>query len=284
MAFETVLYEKIDKVARITLNRPEVRNAENQQMTREIQEAFKLAEADDDVTVIILAGAGKDFSSGHDMGSPAARAEMAKETPKPGLEGQMNSENSRWLAGPMYIRDILKPTIAQVQGHAIMGGFLLASMCDLIVASEDATFQDMGVRFGVPSVEYFSHPWDLGIRKTKELLFTGDPMTAQEAKQLGMVSRVVPRENLEEETMNLAKRIALGQPFALKLCKMACNATMDIMGFRNSMLPQFLLHQLGHANARLNPVNTGARYETGQGSVKDAIKARDKAYDEQNKE
>jgi enoyl-CoA hydratase/carnithine racemase len=119
------------------------------------------------------------------------------------------------------------------------------------------------------------------MRKTKELLFTGDPMTAQEAKQLGMVNRVVPRENLEEETMNLAKRIALGQPFALKLCKMACNATQDIMGFRNSLLPQFLLHQLGHANARLNPVNMGARYETGQGSVKDAISARDKAYDEQ---
>lgn len=253
MAFETVLYDKIDKVAKITMNRPEVRNAENQQLSREIQEAFKMAEADEDVRVIILAGAGPDFSSGHDLGTPAARAEMEKNPPQPGLEWGMNMETWRWLEGPLYIRDIPKPTIAQVQGHAIMGGFLLASMCDIIIASEDATFQDMAVRFGVPSVEYFSHPWELGIRKAKEFLFTGDPITAQEAWQAGMVNRVVPREKLEEETMNLAQKIAQNHPFALRLVKMSCNATQDIQGFKPSMLPQFLFHQIGHAHARENP-------------------------------
>lgn len=253
MAFETVLYEKFDHVAKITMNRPEVRNAESQQLSREIQEAFKVAEADDDMRVIILAGAGPDFSSGHDLGTPAARAEMEKNPPQPGLEGQMNMENWRWLEGPLYIRDILKPTIAQVQGHAIMGGYLLASMCDLIIASEDATFQDMAVQFGVPSVEYFSHPWELGIRKAKEFLFTAEPMAAQEAWRLGMVNRVVPREKLEEETMTLAQKIAANQPFALRLVKMACNATQDIQGFKQSLVPQFLLHQIGHAHARENP-------------------------------
>ncbi|MFC1896737.1 enoyl-CoA hydratase [Thermodesulfobacteriota bacterium] len=280
MAFQTVLYEKLDKVAKITLNRPEVRNAESQTMSREWQEAFKMAEADPEVRVIVLAGAGPDFSSGHDMGTPQARAEMEENPPQPGLQWPMDMEWGRWLNGAMYVRDIWKPTIAQVQGHCIMGGLILATMCDLIIASEDATFQDMGVRFGVPAVEYFSHPWDMGTRKAKEFLFTGDPITAQEAMQIGMVNRVVAREKLEEETMNLAKRIALGHPFALRVVKMACNATQDIQGFKQSMLPQFLLHQMGHAHAREVPDYMPARAPREKGgSVKDLIRSRDRAYE-----
>jgi len=254
-------------------------------MSREIQEAFKMAEADDEVRVIVLAGAGPDFTSGHDMGSAAARAEMAKSTAKPGVEGQMLTEMWRWLEGPLYIRDIPKPTIAQVQGHCIMGGFLLATMCDIIIASENATFQDMGVRFGVPSVEYFSHPWELGTRQAKEFLFTGDPITAQEAWRLGMVNRIVPLEKLAEETMNLAQRIALNNPFALRLVKAACNATQDIQGYKNSMLHPFLLHQLGHANARMNPDYIPAlkgRFGGGDiTSVKDFVKNRDKEFEKE---
>ncbi len=269
MGFKTVIYEKADSIARITMNRPEVRNAETALMSQEILDAFKMAEADNEVKVIVLAGAGMDFSSGHDLGSPAAIAERQQNPPLPGVEGMVNSEMKRWLQAPLYVRDIPKPTIAQVQGHCIMGGMLLATMCDIIIASEDATFQDMGVRFGTPSVEFFSHPWELGTRKTKEMLFTGDPIPAHEAWRLGMVNRVVPREKLEEETMKLARRIALNHPFALKVVKMACNAAQDVQGYRASLLPAFLLHELGHANARLDPnyIPSVGRMMRGEGRI-----------------
>ncbi len=281
MAYSTVLYEKIDRVAKITLNRPEYRNAESITMSREIQAAFKEGEADEGVRVIVLAGAGKDFSSGHDLGTPEAQAERAKDTTprEQTLEAQLIRETWRWLDGPLYIRDIPKPTIAMVQGHCIMGGLILATMCDLIIASEDATFADMAQRFGTPAVEYFSHPWDLGVRKAKQLLFTADPITAQEAHRLGMVNEVVPREKLEEETMKLANKIALAHPFALRIAKMSCNAAQDLQGFRNSQLLPFALHQLGHAYGRENPdyLPTG-RIQRGSMSVKDWIEARDKPY------
>lgn len=286
MDYKTVIYEKIDRVAKITMNRPEYRNAESIQMSKDIQAAFKQGEADEDVRVIVLAGAGKDFSAGHDLGTPEARAEreQSPSNPQHTIEDQFVREAWRWLDGPLYIRDIPKPTIAMVQGHCIMGGFILATMCDLIVASEDASFVDMGQRFGTPAVEYFSHPWELGVRKAKEFLFTAEPITAQEAWRLGMVNRVVPRENLEEETMNLANKIALAHPFALRIAKMSCNATQDMQGYRNSMLNPFVLHQLGHAYGRENPdyLPTG-RVQRGKMSVKEWIEARDKPYRDEKK-
>ena len=286
MSWETVLYEKTDGVAKIIMNRPEVLNAESTLMSKELQEAFKVAESEDDVRVIILAGAGSDFSSGHDIGSPpewAARQEKTAQDlahNKGRVEAGMLEEQWRFLDGPMYIRDIWKPTIAQVQGQCFMGGFMLACMCDLIMASEDATFTDMGQRYGVPSVEYFCRPWELGIRKAKEFLFTCQPISAEEAWRLGMVNHVVPREQLEEETRKMANQIALGHPFALKVIKMACNATQDIQGFKPSMLPSFLLHQLGHAYTAQNPDHypSSAGQRRDGSSIKEQIIERDKAW------
>ena len=277
MAFETILYEKLDNVAKITMNRPEMRNAENRQMSKELAEAFSMAEEDDEIRVIILAGEGPSFSSGHDMGSPAAIAESKKHRIRIGTIEQWRHEENRWLKFCLRVRDMEKPTIAQVQGYCIMGGMMLATMCDLIIASEDARFADMAVRMGGPAIEYFTHPWELGIRKCKEFLFTGDYIDAQEAWRLGMVNRVVPREKLEEETMNLAKRIALQNPTALKFAKLAVNDTQDFMGFRHSINSLFKMHQLAHAYWVTDPQLSPRSRQAAPG-VREYLKARDEKF------
>ena len=278
MDFVTVIYEKGNGIAKITLNRPEVRNAENRQMSREILEAFKLAEEDNEVRVIVLAAAGTSFSSGHDLGSPAAIAEGQKE-PVNTTMGRYEHEEERWLKSWLYVRDLDKPTIAAVQGYCIMGGFMLATMCDIIIASEDAKFADMAVRMGGAAVEYFSHPWELGVRKCKELLFTGDYIDAQEAWRLGMVNRVVPCERLEEETMNLANKIALQKPHALKLAKQAINYTQDLMGFRESLHYLFNIHQLSHAYGALDP-SLSVLASRGNKGLKEMLTERDKKFEQ----
>ena len=277
MTLETVLYEKSNGVAKITLNRPAVRNAENRQMSREVLEAFKMAEEDNEVRVIVLAAAGSTFSSGHDLGSQAAIAENQQNPINPTM-GRYEHEEERWLKSWLHVRDIDKPTIAAVQGYCIMGGFMLATMCDLIVAADDAKFADMAVRMGGAAVEYFSHPWELGFRKCKEFLFTGDYIDAQEAYRLGMVNKVVPLAKLEEETMNLANKIALQQPHALKLAKQAVNYTQDLMGFRESLQYLFNIHQLTHAYGALDP-SLSVLASRGNKGLKDMLAERDKKFE-----
>jgi enoyl-CoA hydratase len=144
----------------------------------------------------------------------------------------------------MRWRDLPKPTIAQVQGYCIMGGMMIASACDLIIASEDAQFADRAVKWGGAHVQYFSMPWDFGPRKTKEYLFTGDFISAAQAERAGLVNRVVAREKLEEETMALAQRIAERDPYALKLAKASVNETQDAQGWRQAMENAFKNYML----------------------------------------
>ena len=271
MEFETLIYEKMENIVKITMNRPEVRNAENVKMSGEIADAFHLAEADDDVKVIILAGAGPSFSSGHDLGSPAAQAEREKNPMVLGSRDHYVNEENRWLKSCLHIRDIPKPTIAQVQGHCIMGGLMLATICDMIIAADNAQFAEYAVRMGGAGVEYFSHPWELGMRRCKEFLFTAEPIDAQEAWRVGMVNRVVPLDSLEEETMNLAKKIALQSASALKFAKMSVNYTQDLMGFKSAIQYFYNVHQLTHAHRSLESVSP----QEGRGSVRDYIKSRD---------
>ena len=161
--------------------------------------------------VIILAGAGKHFSAGHDLGSPQEMADQ-KKNPVEGFKGEYRRLFERFFENTMRWRDMPKPTIAQVQGYCIMGGMMIASACDIIIASDDAQFADRAVKWGGSHVQYFSMPWDFGPRKTKEYLFTGDFISAADAEKAGLVNRVVPREKLEEETMALAQKIAERDP------------------------------------------------------------------------
>lgn len=239
MEWKTLLYEKTGPVLKITANRPDVLNAQSRVLLLELDDAFKLAAEDDDVRAIILAGAGKHFSAGHDIGSAEELEDQKKHPIGPGMPENMKRLSYLYLELCLRWRDVPKPTIAQVQGYCIMGGLMIASCCDLIIASEDALFADRSVRWGGPHVQYFSMPWELGPRKAKEHLFTGDYLTAQEALRLGLVNRVVKREELEEETMKLAQRVALQDPFALKMAKASVNQTMDIQGHRHSMETAF---------------------------------------------
>lgn len=277
MEWKTLLYEKNDGVLKITTNRPHALNAQSRVMILELDEAFEAAAADESVRVIIVAGAGKHFSAGHDIGS-AEELEDQKEHPVgPGIPENLKRLSQLYLEPCLRWRDVPKPTIAQVQGYCIMGGLMLASCCDIIIASEDALFVDRSVRWGGSHVQYFSMPWDLGPRKAKEYLFTGDYLDAQEAMRLGLVNRVVKREELEEETMTLARRIALQDPFALKMAKASVNQTMDIQGHRQSMEAAFNNYMITIPHRQsLGTYGPGAW----AGGVQEQIKKRDQKFDD----
>lgn len=258
MAYETIRYETpADGVARIVLAREAQRNAQSKRMTYELNEAFDRAAAENDVKVIVLAADGPHFSSGHDLRDKTEMSEYDTISTwggfdKPGAEGRQSREEEIYFGMCWRWRNIPKPTIAQVHGKTLAGGLMLVWVCDLIIASEDATFSDPVVAFGVNGVEYFGHPWEFGVRKAKELLFTGGILSAREAQSLGMVNHVVPREELEDFTLSLAKRITERPSMGLRLAKESCNQAQDAQGFWTALRAAMSLQQLGHThNAEL---------------------------------
>jgi enoyl-CoA hydratase len=257
-----IKYEILDegKIARITLDRVESRNAQNRGLLVELDEAFVHAEQDDQVRVVILAGAGPMFSSGHDLGSKGA---IAEQTPGPdfhptyggngatrnGSEAIMLQEWHYFFQNTLRWRNLRKITIAQVHGNVYAAGLMLMWACDLIVAAEDTRFADVvGTRLGMCGVEYFAHPWEFGPRKTKELLLTGDCIEVQEAHSLGMVSKIFPTDDVAERTLEFARRIAELPTMTALLIKESVNQTVDNMGFYNSLQACFTLHELNHAH------------------------------------
>jgi enoyl-CoA hydratase len=250
----TVRYETpAAGVARIVLAREAQRNAQDKRMTYELNDAFDRAARDNAVKVIILAADGPHFSSGHDLRDRASMSEFAPVSTfggfdKPGAEGRQAVEEEIYFGMCWRWRNIPKPTIAAVQGKVIAGGLMLVWVCDLIVASDDATFSDPVVAFGVNGVEYFGHPWEFGVRKAKELLFTGGTIGAEEARQLGMVNRVVPRAELASHTLALAERIAQRPAMGLRLAKQSVNQAQDAQGFWSALQAAMSLQQLGHSH------------------------------------
>lgn len=242
--YTTLLQQRSGPVLKITTNRPEVLNAQSRILLEELDDAFLRAVDDAQVRVIILAGAGKHFSAGHDLGSPQEMEDQKKTPLEPGFKGEYRRLWERFFENTMRWRDLPKPTIAQVQGYCIMGGMMIASACDLVIASEDALFADRSVGWGGAHVQYFAMPWDLGARKAKEYLFTGDFITAHQAEKAGFVNRVVPRADLEEETMALAQRIAERDPFGLRIAKASVNETLNAQGWREAMEGAFKNYML----------------------------------------
>ena len=240
-------------VARIHLARPDKRNAQDPRMLRELDDALTAAARDDTVRVIILAADGPDFSAGHDLrcgfhldGEPSVR--VGGDYAASGIEGHMAFEDEMYLGLSLRWRAIDKPTIAQVQGRVIAGGLMLVWPMDLIVASDDATFSDPVVAFGVNGAEYFAHAYELGHRRAKYLLYTGGSIDAAEALDIGMVAEVVPRDELEDRTLELAVRIAGRSRIGLKLAKRSLEACRDQQGFETTMRTAFGYHQVGHAH------------------------------------
>lgn len=254
---ETILYERpASRVARIVLNRPEARNAQSMRLLYELNAAFDRAAQDDGVSVVILAANGPHFSSGHDLRErDAVDVVEAHERVGTwcgfgcaGAEGHMAVEKEMYLGLSERWRNLPKPTIAQVQGKVIAGGLMLVWPCDLIVAADDAQFQDNTVSMGVAGAEFFNHPFEVGVRTAKEMLFTSDFFSADDLHRLGMVNHVVRRDELESFTLQLASRIAEKPLFALRLAKEAVNVAQDNQGRHNAMQTSFALHQLCHSH------------------------------------
>jgi enoyl-CoA hydratase len=250
---EHILYEVRDRVAVITLNRPQQRNAQNKQLLVELDRAWDMAAEDKNVRCIVLKANGPHFSAGHDIARDetyaAKVAEALGDVDTRGLMQLHTWEGKYYLGFCRKWRDINKPSIAAVQGACIAAGLMLAWPCDLIIAAENAKFSDPVALMGIGGVEYHGHTWEFGPRKAKEMLFTASSITAEEARQLGMVNKVVPLESLEGEAMAMANKIAQMHPFALAMAKRAVNQTLDVMGQYAALQSVFDIHQLGHGSA-----------------------------------
>lgn len=250
-----ILYEVVDHVAWVTMDRPDFNNAQNGQMTYALDDAFNRAVQDDDVRVIVLAGNGKHFSAGHDIGTPGRdvhkhfenRLMVPGHVNKPAAELLYTREQEQYLGMCRRWRDIPKPTVAMVQGACIAGGLMLAWVCDLIIASDDAFFQDPVNRMGIPGVEYFAHAFELPPRVAKEFLLLGERMSAERAQQFGMVNRIVSREALRDEVAAVAAKLAAQPRLGNWLTKQAVNHVEELRGKRTAMDAVFHMHHFAHA-------------------------------------
>ncbi len=274
--YKYVTYETVDDgmIARIMLNRPEVRNAQSRALLVELNDAFLRAERDDTVRVVIFGGNGKMFSAGHDLGTADFLAEREPGErqhesyringgTRLGAERRMLQEWHYFFDNTRRWRDLRKITIAEIHGTVYAAGLMLMWACDLIVCSEEVVFADVvGTRLGMCGVEYFAHPWEFGARKTKELMLTGDSLDVDEAHRLGMVSKVFKREELSEKTLEFARRIAALPTMAALLIKESVNQTQDNQGFFNALQACFTLHQLNHSHwAEIHPDKMAAAKE-----------------------
>ncbi len=260
--YRFVTYETLDEgtIARIMLNRPEARNAQNRGMLVELHDAFLRAEADDTVRVVILGGNGPMFSAGHDVGSKVQRSEYmpgpdqhpsftVNGGTRKGAESLMLQEWHHYFENTRRWRNLRKITVASVHGDVYAAALMLMWSCDLIVAADNTRFTDVvGTRLGMCGVEYFAHPWEFGARKTKELMLTGDTLSVEEAHQLGMVSKIFPADELADKTLEFARRIAQVPTMAALLIKESVNQTQDNQGFYNSLNACFTLHELNHSH------------------------------------
>ena len=248
MDTEFVKYQAENGIAVITLDRPQAANAQSPKVLKELDEAWSIADEDEDVRVIVLCSEGKHFSSGHDMVSPRDPELSAKR-----VDGILSVdtfyewEQCGYLHYSKRWRDIVKPSIAAVQGKCIAAGLMLCWPCDLIIAAENAEFSDPVGLIGMPGVEYIAHPWEFGPRIAKQILFTASSISAKQARQCGMVNEVVPLDELMTRTMEIATTIAAMDPWGVRLAKRAVNNAMDTMGFSNSIEANFDIHQLGHS-------------------------------------
>jgi enoyl-CoA hydratase len=248
--YTDIAYELIGPVARISHNRPDRRNAEGTRLLDELDHALGQAAADPEIRVIIVGGKGDHFSAGHDVKEAMGRPDV--------VETRYAYEEQRYLGYCLRLWDLPKPTIAQVQGACIAGGFMVANMCDLVVAADDAYFADpVCAALASAATEVLIHPWVLGLRTAKDLLYTGRRMAADEALRIGMVNRVFPRASLEAETLAMANSIAKAPPFAMKMLKRSLNRTADMQGFRNSLQAHFDTHELCHTTQEYKEVRAG---------------------------
>lgn len=249
MAYQFLTFDVADRIATITLNRPDKLNAMNWPLLAELNQAIKNAEADDDVGAIIIKGAGRSFSTGYDMGEDMGhppRHKMAE-----GVYHRSSVWNSRahveqHIEYWMDIWNLWKPVIAQVHGHCLAGAVELALICDLMVVADD-------VRIGCPLVRgqnvedmFRIVAWHVGIKRAKQLQLTGDTLTAREAVRYGLANCMFAKDRLDEETFAIARKIAQVDPTLQMLNKHSVNKMFEIQGFRTAMEYDGVWDSLGH--------------------------------------
>ena len=282
MDWENVTYDVRDHVAHITMNRPETLNTLTAAMIRDIDEAMKTADRDPDVRVIIFTGAGRAFSAGHDLsGRPR---EIPPESARPGsVEFRFDFEEEYYLEANLNIRNLRTPTIAGLRGHVVLGGLMTALMCDLVIAEESANLWNPSLRHVGTGGEVMVLPWEIGVRKTKLHLWTGDPLDVHEAERLGMVTKVVKDGTLEAECQRLADRIALMPPRVVSMTKRSLNKLQEIQGQLLAYEHHFLMHQLGHATDEAAEWSRQAAERRNEGGFKAWLEFRDGPFIEQAK-
>jgi len=264
--FATVRYDTDGPIATITLARPEAANAQSSQLIEELDAAFDVAGADDDVRVVVLAAEGKHFSAGHDLKEILAGEEhwaAMRATP----EGKLEHEQVMYWDKLVKIRDFPKVTIAAVQGTCSAAGMMLACMCDLIVAADDAKFSNPVLRMSGVGVELLVEPWELGPRKAKEFLFCAQTISATDAEKYGLVNRVVARDDLHDVAREMAEQVALIPPLTAAAVKDSINHMVDRMGQRDSWKYHFVLHQFV-SNTPTALAKAEARKQGGMAAVK----------------
>lgn len=246
MTYNSILYEEVGQVAKITLNRPEKRNAQSSELIAELHDAMAHADRDDNIHVVVLLADGPSFSAGHDLNQDHSTGEFASYDHE-SLNGKLNYADDILFGYWMFIHDLKKPTIAGVHGFVATAGISLASMCDLIVASDDAKFLDHAVTlFSTPGTEICWYPWELGVRKAKEFLWTQQVWSAEQMCELGLVNKVVPRAELESSVMAMAQQIALASPLAVQLTKKSLNEAWKLMGKRDAFDYHLVVQQMAH--------------------------------------
>lgn len=235
MKFKFIKYEVVAKVARITTNRPQYRNAQSRRLLEELDTAFATASADHDVHVIALFGSGDHFSGGHDLGTSDEKSDRLERPLQAGLRGRFDHSRENYVEKTLRWRNIPKPTIAGVQGYCIFAGWMVASAMDIVYAAEDAMF--LGSNF-----QYFSIPWDVHPRKAKEFLYESRFVDAREAQELGIVNRIFPTTDLVPAVIEYAERISKNDPMQLRMMKMAVNQMQDIQGFAGHITAAHVMH------------------------------------------
>jgi enoyl-CoA hydratase len=269
MSDDLVLLDVADKVATVTLNRPEKLNATTQPMMRRLKEIFTEIPTRSDISVVILKGAGRAFCAGHDVSEHIAKPPFAT--------GDPLINEQRWVYSSLnnyrtWLWDIPQPVIAQVQGYALTVGLELAMQCDLVYAAEDTK---MCWRPVSGSGRYMHMwPWLIGVRRAKELLFTGRYIDGREAAEIGMINAAVPADELEARVRSTAEQIARVPLTFLALEKQATNKCFDLMGAREGQEYAATVHAMAHRT------QDGIRItdETYTDDWKDKIAERDERY------
>ena len=229
MAFECLNYERKDATCYLTLNRPDKLNALNAQLLGELRDALEIMELDPEIRVVILTGAGRAFSAGFDLDRGSGGV------PPQGDEPDVRRRHLKsHIDTFMMVWNLSKPVIAAVNGFALAGACELVQICDIKIASDRAVLGEPEIRAGVGPPLLIT-PFSVGLARSKELLLTGDTIDAHEAARIGMVSRVVPHDDLMAECEKVARKISLLSPTGVKMTKISVNRALEGMGFLSAI-------------------------------------------------